>query len=166
MPDVAGRVLTLEETMEIISKAKAGGSSPVVTMMQIFRGLSENVTVSGDVLRLALTASASSIGGPFAPLLNALLTISKTADHVAITNSQKVEAAFNGNRVRLGEEVSFDVGGTDGEPALNNIAGVAAHKVGWISIENLELKHSQGHLKLAVVTRIGTIKVDLGEEHA
>jgi hypothetical protein len=166
MADAAGRTLTSQEILDLIAQAKAATSNPAITFMQIFRNLPDNVTILGDTLRLSLTQAAVNVPAPVAPILNALQSIAKTSNRVAVTNNQQAETSFNGNRVRLDQEVNFDVGGVDGSPALQNITGVAAHKiVFWVDVESLAVRHDQGRLILAVTTKAATFSIDLGEDH-
>lgn len=165
MSDAAGGTLSPQEILDLITQAKAGVSNPAITLMQIFRNLPDNVTVLGDTLRLSLTEAAVIVPTPAAPILNAIQSIAKAGDHVAVTNNQEVETSFNRNRVRFDQEVNFDVGGVDGSPALQNIVGVAAHKLVWIGVEGLAVKRKEGRLTLAVTTRVGTTSIDLGEDH-
>jgi hypothetical protein len=160
--DAAGSsTLTLQEVNDIIAKAKSGGANPMLMGAQIFNGLGDNVTLSGDTLRLALTASALPITGPLTALLGAIENVSKVGAHVTSANSQEIETTLNGTRVRFKEEVSFDVSETSGAPALNNIAGVSAHHVFWIDIKGIQLKQNQGRWSVAVVTSMKTINFDL-----
>src|SRR6266446_5809680 len=121
--------LTLQDVIQIITAAKAAGTNPAQIGMQIFRSLDDNTTVSGDALRVALTASAILVGGPFAPALAAIQTVAKNQDHITITNSQEVQLTLGTTRARVREELSFDVAETGGLPALNNIQGLQAHKM-------------------------------------
>jgi hypothetical protein len=54
------------------------------------------------------------------------------------------------------------VGESDGDPALKNMVGVAAHKLlSWINIQSLQLKQNQGRWTVTVGTPLTTINVDL-----
>jgi hypothetical protein len=111
---------------------------------RFLEALAPNTTVSGDNLRMALTASGVPIDGPLAPALAAVQTVAKNNDHITITNNQEVEVTLGGTRTRVKEELSFDVAPTAGLTALNNIQGLQAHKMIWISIQKIELIQNQG----------------------
>jgi hypothetical protein len=149
--------LSLQDVIQIITAAKAGGASPAVVGMQIFGSLGANTTVSGDNLRMALAASGIPIDGPLAPALAAIQTVAKDNDHITITNNQEVDLTLGGTRTRLKDELSFDVSATAGLPALNNIQGLQAHEIFWISIQKIELAQNQGSSSVRV-TAAGTTK--------
>jgi Protein of unknown function, DUF538 len=162
MGDAAGTTLTLEQVTQIISQAKSAGASPMLSGIQIFSSLGANVTVPGDTMRLALTTSGIPITGPLVPLVNAIESVSKTGEHLSIALNQDTETLLNNNRVRFKQEVSFDVNETVDAPALNNIVGVAAHKLlSWINIQSVQLKQDQGRWSVAVGTSLTTINFDL-----
>jgi hypothetical protein len=106
-----------------MAAATAGGASPALAGMQIFGSFGANTTVSGDNLRMALTASGVPVDGPLAPALAAIQTVAKDNDHITITNNQEVGVMLGGRRTRVKEELSFDVAATAGLPVLNNIQG-------------------------------------------
>jgi len=150
--------LSLQDVIQIIAAAKAGGASPTLVGIQIFGSFGANTTVSGDNLRMALTSSGVPIDGPLAPALAAIQTVAKDNDHITITNNQEVEVRLGGTRTRVKEELSFDVAATAGLPALNNIQGLQAHEILWINIQKIELIQNQGRSSVRV-TAAGTTKV-------
>ena len=149
--------LTLQDVLQIITAAKTGGANPVQIGIQIFGSLGLNATVAGDTLRTALAASGIPASGPLAPALAAIQTVAKNQDHVTISNSQQVELVLGDTRARVKEELEFDVTVTAGLPALDNIQGLQAHKVIWISIHKIELIQSQGRTSVRV-TAAGTTR--------
>jgi hypothetical protein len=157
-----GKTLTQQDIIQIIATAKAGATSALIGM-QIFRSLGDNTIVAGDILRLALTTSNIAVGGLLAPALAAIQTVAKDNDRVTISNDREVETTLGGTRVRVKEELSFDVAAsTDGLPALDNIQGLQVHKILWISIQKIELIQGQGRTSLRV-TAAGTTKdISLG----
>jgi hypothetical protein len=161
MNEEAGAPLTLQEVSDIITKAKSAGNDPLLIAMEIFNALGDSVILSGDTLRMALTEAVVPILGPLAPFVSSLQSISKIGTHVSTRTGQDIETKLNGIRIRFKEDVSFDVTNVPGNPALNNIAGVSAHKVLWIDIKSLELRQDQGHWSLEVVTPVKTITFDL-----
>jgi hypothetical protein len=154
--------LTLEEVTQIIFQAKAAGENPTLVGVHIFNSLGDNVTLLGATLALALANSEIPIAQPFAPLVNAVQSLSKAGGHVSIALAQETELLVNTTRLRFGKEVGFDVSESDGIPALKNIVGIAAHKLlSWINIQSLQLKQNQGRWSMAVGTSLTTINVDL-----
>jgi hypothetical protein len=162
MGDTAGATLSLEQVTGIISQAKSAGANPIVIGIQIFNSLGDSVTLAGDTLRLALTTAGIPITGPLVSLVDAIQSVSKTADHVSIALTDDTETSVNNNRIRFKAEVSFDVNKTADSPALNNIVGVAAHKMmTWINIQSIHLTQNQGRWSVAVGTSVKTINFDL-----
>jgi hypothetical protein len=158
-----GKTLTQQEIIQIIATAKAGGATPALIGMQIFRSLGDNTIVAGDILRLALTASSIAIGGLLAPALTAIQTVAKDNDRITISNNREVETTLGGTRVRVKEELSFDVAvPADGLPALDNIQGLQVHKILWISIQKIELIQSRGTTSLRVTAAGTTRDISLG----
>jgi hypothetical protein len=161
MSDAAGIPLTLGQVTDLISRTKSAGANPVLIGLQIFDSLGENVTLLGSTLSAALRTSGIPVGAPLAPLLNAIQTISKNGDHVTIALDQDTEMSLNKNRVRFQKELAFDVSETDGAPGLQNIVGVAAHKLTWISIKDIQLKQKQAGWTMSVGTSLTTITFDV-----
>jgi hypothetical protein len=146
MSDAAGTsILTPDQVTQIISQAESCGGNPILLAIQIFNSLGDNVTLPGNTLALALTQSRIPIPGPLVPLVNAIQSISKTGNHITITINQIIETLLNNSRVRFQENVHFDVSNNSVAPALNNVVGVAAHKLlSWINIQSIQLKQDKG----------------------
>ncbi len=162
MSDTVGTTLTSQQVTDIIARAKSGGGNPALVGIQIFNSLGDNVVVSGDILRLALTTAGLSITGPLATLVNAIQSVSKAGDRVTTENDQDIEVTLNGNRMRFKQKVTFDVRGTAVAPALTNITGVSVHKViSWIDILGIQLEQKQGIWSVGVTTRLGTVNFNL-----
>jgi len=158
----AAATLSVEQVVQLISQAKSAGANPLVVGMQIFNSLGDEVTLSGDTLRTALASSGISIPGPSTPLVNAIVSISKAGVHLDIVLNQDTDVSVNNNRIRFMQEVGFDLGETAGLPGLNNIEGVAAHKLlSWINIQSVQLKQNQGRWSIAVGTSLTTVNIDL-----
>jgi len=162
MSDAAETTLTLQQVTDIINQAKVGGANPMLIGMQIFSTLGDNITVAGDILKLALATSAIPITGPVVPLVDAIQSVTKTGNHISVALNQDTETTLNNNRMRFKKEMSFDVIPTPNAPGLNNILGVAAHKiVTWINIQSVQLKQNLGLWNVAVGTSLTTINFDL-----
>jgi hypothetical protein len=161
MSDADATTLTLQEVTDIITKAQSAGANPMLAGMQIFNSLGDSVTVSGDTLRLALTAAAMPITPPVAPLVSAIQSVSKTGTHVTTQINPQTETTLNGTRLQFKEELSFDVSEVPDTPALDNICGLSAHHDFWIGIKSLQLSQNQGHWNLAVVTSMKTVNIPL-----
>jgi hypothetical protein len=162
MSDAAGATLTLEQVTQIISHGKSAEVNPMLIGIQIFDSLGDDVTLLGDTLRLALTTSGILITGPLVPLVDSIQSVSKRGDHVSIALNQDMETLLNNNRIRFKQEVGFDVSDTASGPTLNNIVGVAAHKLlNWINIQSIQVKQNQGRWSIAVGTSLTTINFNL-----
>ena len=150
--------LSADDVKKIIIEAQntqLAASDPVSVAMQIFSGLGNQASVSGDNLRAALTASGLPLAGPLATVMAAIQNVTKAGDLVSVTNSQDIQAEINGTQARLKKEVSFEV--AQGEtPTLSNIKGVAVHKVFWIDIHSIQLRQDQGKKIVSVATSAGT----------
>jgi hypothetical protein len=161
--DTAGiTTLNVEQVTQIIFQAKTAGDNPRLVGVHIFSSLGDNVTLLGATLALALANSGIPIPESLSPLVNAVQSLSKAGGHVSIALAQDTEVLVNKTRLRFGKEVGFDVGESDGDPALKNMVGVAAHKLlSWINIQSLQLKQNQGRWTVTVGTPLTTINVDL-----
>lgn len=154
--------LSVDDVTKIITAAKTAETDPVTAAVQLFSGLGDKATVSGNNLREALSTAAIPIAPPLDALLSAIQDITKTGDVVAVTNGQEVHIVLDGTPVRLKNEVSFGVAEQDGLPALQNIAGVSVHKLFWIDIQTIQLKQNQGQKFIQVATAHGSKDIPLG----
>jgi hypothetical protein len=147
--------LSVADVKNIISAAQVGGNDPVSVRMQIFSDLGNNITVIGDVLRQALANSNIAIDGPLSALVVAAQNITKIGSHVTVTIADEVKTVIGGTTIRFKSPVTFDVGTAGGYPTINNIQGVAAHKVFWLDIREIQLRQDQGKRILHVETSAG-----------
>jgi hypothetical protein len=147
---------TVEEVKAIISKAQAGASDPVSTGMLIVSRLSENFTISGDTLRQALADSHIAPVEPWASILAGVRDISKIENKVVVARAQQLETNVSGTRIRLQEVITFDFINDSSLPRMINIQGVAAHKLVWLNIQQLELVQDQQQKVLRVMTSGGS----------
>lgn len=151
MSDAAGTTLTFQQVTDIINQAKANGANPMLIGMQIFNTLGDDVTATGDTLRLALTASAIPITGPLVSVVDAIQSLTKATDHVVVALNGPIEIALAKTQIRIDTEVSFDVSASGASTALSNIAGVATHVLfAWPNITSIQLNQNQGHLTVGV----------------
>jgi plastocyanin domain-containing protein len=152
MSDAAGdSTITVEQVTQIISQAKSGGANPLLVGIQIFNGLNDQVTLTGNTLTLALAASAIQIPGPLAPLVDSIQSVAKQGELITLTMNREIETTFNDTRIRFQEKVGFNVDNSD-SPALTNMTGVSAHAfLAWLDITSIQLNRDEGHLSLAVV---------------
>jgi hypothetical protein len=153
--------LTLDQLTQLISQAKSAGANPLLVGIQMFNNLPDNVTLPGPTLALALTSSGVPIDPSLAPLLSAIRDISKAGNHVSIALNQDTELSLKNTRIKFAKDTSFDVSDDAISPALNNITGLAGHKVFWINVESIQLTQNQGRWTVAVQTPIKTITLDL-----
>jgi hypothetical protein len=148
--------LSVDDVIKLISGARSGTTDPVSTSIAIFQGLSENASLSGDVLRLALSQASLSFEGPLTDVLAAVGSITKLGSLVTFTNSQELRPVIHGTTLRLKQTVTFEVGSDGGNPSLRNITGVAVQKLFWIDIQQIQLRQQDGHKIVHVVTAHGT----------
>jgi hypothetical protein len=148
--------LNVDDVTKLILGARFGTSDPVSTTIAIFQGLSENVILSGDVLRLAVSQASLSFEEPLTEVLAAVGGIGKTGNLVTFTNSQELRPVIHGTTLRLKQTVTFNVGFDNGNPSLSNITGVAVQKLFWIDIQQIQLRQQNGHKIVHVVTAHGT----------
>jgi len=152
MSNAAGdSTLTVEQATQILSRAKSGEANPLLVGIQIFNSLNDQVTLTGNTLTLALTASAIQIPGPLAPLVDGIQSVAKEGELITLTMNREIETTFNDTRIRLQQKVGFTVDNGD-SPALTSMTGVSAHAfLAWLDITSIQLIHAEGHLSLEVV---------------
>jgi hypothetical protein len=153
--------LTLDQVTQLISQAKSAGAHPLLVGIQMFNNLPDNVTLPGPTLALALNTSGVPIDPSVVPLLSAIQNISKAATHVNISLNQDVELSLKNARIKFAKDTSFDVSDDAIRPALNNIIGLAGHKLFWVNVERIRLTQNQGLWTMTVQTPIKTITFDL-----
>ena len=153
--------LTLDQVTQLISQAKSAGANPLLVSIQMFNNLRDNVTLPGATLALALTTSGVPVDPSLAPLLNAIQNISKAGNHVSIALDQDTELSLKNTRIKFAKDTSFDVSDDAISPALNNIIGLAGHKLFWVNVQSVQLTQNQGRWTVAVQTPVKTITFDL-----
>jgi hypothetical protein len=153
--------LTLGQVMQLISKAKSAGANPVLLGIQMFNDLGDDVTLPGPTLAQALATSGIPVDPSLAPLLSSIQNISKARTHVSISLKQDTELSLKNTRIKFAKDTSFDVSGDAIRPALNNISGLAGHKVFWVNVQSIQLTQNQGRWNLAIETPVKTISFDL-----
>ena len=154
--------LTLDQLTKIISDAKSGSQDPLSMAVGIFGSLAPSVSVSGDLLRQALTGSGIPLKGPLSVFLNGIQSVSKSGNQVKAISTEPTEVVFKDSTIRLLAEVVLDVSEDEGLPALTNITGIAVHKLGWLNIETVAVKKVEQQTVLHIVTPLGSRDIALG----
>jgi hypothetical protein len=108
MSDAATSSLALDQVVDLISRAKAGGANPTLIGMQIFNELGNDVVLTGSTLTLALRASQIAIDPALMTLVEATQTVSKTGNHVNVSLNQLVEVQQK-VRLKFEQGMNFDV---------------------------------------------------------
>jgi len=147
--------LSVQDVKNIIAQARAGTADPIAVSMQIFNSLGGDIAISGDVVRQALTDSSLGMDGPLSFLVAAAQDITKNGSRVTISNTGEIKTEISGTPIKFNRLVTFDVGTDGGFPTINNIQGVAGHKLFWFDIKQIELRQDQGKRILHVVTSGG-----------
>jgi hypothetical protein len=153
--------LTMDQVTQLISQAKSAGPNPLLMGIQMFNNLGQNVTLLGPTLALALTSSGVPVDPSLAPLLSAIQNISKAGSHVSIALNEDTELSLKNTRIKFAKDTSFDVSDDAASPALNNIVGLAGHKLVWVNVQSIQLTQNQGRWSVAVKTPLKTIDFDL-----
>ena len=153
--------LTLDQVIQLISQAKSASAAPLLTGIQMFNKLSENVTLPGPTLALALTTCGLAVTPSLSPLLLAIQNISKVANHLNVMLDRDTELSLNNTRIKFEQNTSFDVSDDAVSPALKDIVGLAGHKVFWVDVQSLQLTQNQGRWSVAVKTPLETIDFEL-----
>jgi hypothetical protein len=153
--------LTMDQVTQLISQAKSAGPNPLLMGIQMFNNLGQNVTLLGPTLALALTSSGVPVDPSLAPLLSAIQNISKAGSHVSIVLNEDTELSLKNTRIKFAKDTSFDVSDDAASPALNNIVGLAGHKLVWVNVQSIQLTQNQGRWSVAVKTPLKTIDFDL-----
>ena len=158
MNDVSGSSsLTLVDVTKMIAEAGAGETDWVSMGMQLFNRLGENATLSGDVLRQALSDSGINLSGPGGTLIASIQTITKVGSLVTVTNRQELRPVLHQTTVRLKQIVTFQVGTDEAFPTISKIVGVAARELLiWIEIAQIQLRQHQGERIVHVDTSAGS----------
>jgi hypothetical protein len=147
--------LTPEDVKNIITQAQVSVADPVTLGLQIFDSLGDNITLSGEILRKALTDSSIAADGLLAPLIAAAQIITKIGGQLTVTNNEEIKIEIGGTPIKFKSMVKFDVAREGGLPTVSNIQGVAAHKVFWFDITQIELRENQGKRILHIETSGG-----------
>jgi hypothetical protein len=153
--------LTMDQVTQLISQAKSAGPNPLLMGIQMFNNLGQNVTLPGPTLALALTSSGVPVDPSLAPLLSAIQNISKAGSHVSIALNEDTELSLKNTRIKFAKDTSFDVSDDAASPALNNIVGLAGHKLVWVNVQSIQLTQNQGRWSVAVKTPLKIIDFDL-----
>jgi hypothetical protein len=153
--------LTMDQVTQLISQAKSAGPNPLLMGIQMFNSLGQNVTLLGPTLALALTSSGVPVDPSLAPLLSAIQNISKAGSHVSIALNEDTELSLKNTRIKFAKDTSFDVSDDAASPALNNIVGLAGHKLVWVNVQSIQLTQNQGRWSVAVKTPLKTIDFGL-----
>jgi hypothetical protein len=153
--------LTLDQVTQLISQARSAGANPLLVGIQMFNSLGQNVTLPGATLALALTTSGVTVDPSLSPLLSAIQNISKAGTHVSIALDQDTEVSLKNTRIKFAKDTSFDLSDDAVSPALNNIVGLAGHKLFWVNVLSIQLTQNQGRWSVAVKTPLKTIDFDL-----
>ena len=71
------------------------------------------------------------------------------------SNTGEIKTEISGTPIKFNRLVTFDVGTNGGFPTINNIQGVAVHKLFWFNIKQIQLRQDQGKRILHVETSGG-----------
>jgi hypothetical protein len=153
--------LTMDQVTQLISQAQSAGANPLLVGVQMFNNLGQNVTLLGPTLALALTSSGVPVDPSLVPLLSAIQNISKAGNHVSIALTQDTELSLKNTRIKFAKDTTFDVSDDAVSPALNNIVGLAGHKLFWVNVQSIQLTQNQGRWNVAVKTPLKTMNFDL-----
>jgi len=132
--------LSADAVTKIIEQAKQSGSDSVTTAFAIFNNLGNNVTVSGSVLRDALSKNDITLPDSIAPVLKNAEQISKSGN--TITVKSKAETSFRagekkeivkgkevikdkGHEIKVSTTVSFSVHVAKGTASLTQFSGLS-----------------------------------------
>jgi hypothetical protein len=155
-PATSSNLLTVDDLMEIITKAQAAGVEPISSGMRILSGLGVDVAVSGAVLKQALGDSKIVLEESLRDLLESVELIAKNASNVTLTNVKQIEVKVSGTPVKFKTQVTFTIGMDGNNLTLSNISGVEVHKLLWFDIKQIQVREIQGQKVLSVVTSGGT----------
>jgi len=119
--------LSVADVTKIIQQAQQSGGDPVSTGMQIFNGLGNNASVTGDTLRQGIRESKVDLGGAAADLIQHADSISKSGSNVTITNTAAFSSKQGDVTINFAKTVSFSVGADKktGLPGFSQIQGLS-----------------------------------------
>src|SRR5690349_15820033 len=89
--------LSVDDVTRIIATARSATTDLVSTSLAIFQGLGDNVVLSGEILRQALSESSLPFGEPLASVLAAVENITKVGKTISLANRQELHPVLQGN---------------------------------------------------------------------
>lgn len=149
------RVLTVEDVKQVIEKVKAAGTDPVGIARELFEGLGDSASVTGDVLHQGLQQAGLGLPGDARDILGAIQTLDKTGDDVKLTLTSELQPEVRGIKLKLGPAITGTLQQFPDGIALSGINGISVNQFIWIDIQRLQFKDSGGKRSVKVDTNFG-----------
>lgn len=135
--------LSAADVAKIIQQAQQSSSDPATTAINIFNGLGDNVSVTGDALRQGIKDSKVTLDDTSSALLSKATSLTKTDNEVTINSSSKESSVSLGIlNLKIANKVTFTVGSEKGSPELTNIAGLKAGKGVYLDVQKISVRPS------------------------
>lgn len=131
--------LSAADVTKIVQQAQKSSSDPATTAINIFNGLGNNVSVTGDALRQGIKDSKVALDDASSALLANATSLTKNGSQVTINSARQTETNIAGVDVRIGATVKFTVGSEKGNPTLSNISGLGAKKGIWLDVQKVSV---------------------------
>jgi RHS repeat-associated protein len=132
--------LSAADVTKIVQQAQKSSSDPATTAINIFNGLGNNVSVTGDALRQGIKDSKVSLDDTSNALLANATSLTKNGSQVTISSARQTETNIGGVDVRVEATVKFTVGSEKGNPTLSGISGLGAKKGIWLDVQKVSVR--------------------------
>jgi RHS repeat-associated protein len=156
--------LSAAAVTKIIQQALASGADAATLGIQLFNGLGNNVSVTGDALRQGIKDSNVKLDDTTNALVANISSVTKTGDQVTIKNSTQSSTNISGYTLSVDKTVSFRVGvSTETNlPGLYNVKGISGGQGALTgSLSKAQVILEGGHKYLQLDVRKGFIPIPL-----
>jgi hypothetical protein len=136
--------LSAADVANVITQAQKSSSDPATTAINIFNGLGNNISVTGETLREGIKDSKVSLDGTSTALLANATSVEKNGNQVTINSKNETTTNISGVDVRVAQVVSFMVGSEKGNPTLSNIRGLQAKKGIFLDVQKVSVGRYNG----------------------
>lgn len=149
------KVLTVEDVKQVIEKVKGAGTDPVGIARELFEGLGDTASVTGEVLQQGLLQAGLGLPGDATNIFGAIQTLDKTGDDVKLTLTSELQPEVRGIKLKLGPTITGAIQKFPDGIALTGINGISVNQFIWIDIQRLQFKDSGGKRSVKVDTNFG-----------
>ncbi len=149
------RILTVEDVKEVVKQARIVDADPAGIVAELFAGLGDNASVTGDVLQQGLRESGIPLPAEASDILGNVQTIQKNDDVVQLNFGSQLQPVVRGTQLRLGPAITFALQKFPDGIALADIRGIAVNKFFWIDVQRVQFHETNGQRSVRVDTSMG-----------